>query len=56
MLNAAKNLIEEGVSSNYIHKDYKLKGHKQVKTTDCPGTKLLKEIESWSHFESGKII
>ncbi|XP_053958589.1 peptidoglycan-recognition protein LB isoform X1 [Anastrepha ludens] len=50
MLKAVKSLIEFGVANNYIDPQYKLLGHRQVRDTECPGTRLFDEISSWPHF------
>ncbi|XP_037922208.1 peptidoglycan-recognition protein LB-like isoform X2 [Hermetia illucens] len=50
MLEATHKLIEYGISSGYIVKDYKLLGHRQVKETECPGDRLFGEIITWSHW------
>ncbi|XP_036322481.1 peptidoglycan-recognition protein LB-like [Rhagoletis pomonella] len=50
MLEATKSLIEFGVEKGYIHPQYKLLGHKQVRDTECPGARLFDEISSWPHF------
>ncbi|KAM7363104.1 peptidoglycan recognition protein LB isoform 2-T2 [Cochliomyia hominivorax] len=50
MLKAAKDLIEFGVAKGYIHPQYKLMGHRQVRDTECPGGRLFNEISTWEHF------
>lgn len=50
MLQAAKNLIDFGVEKGYIHPEYKLMGHRQVRDTECPGARLFNEISTWKHF------
>ena len=50
--NAAKALIAEAAATGHLKKDYKLKGHRQVGNTDCPGTKLYNDIKTWAHFSA----
>ncbi|XP_037824040.1 peptidoglycan-recognition protein LB isoform X1 [Lucilia sericata] len=50
MLKAAKDLIAFGVAKGYIHPEYKLMGHRQVRDTECPGGRLFDEISTWQHF------
>ncbi|XP_058986532.1 peptidoglycan-recognition protein LB [Musca domestica] len=53
MLKAAKDLIAFGVAKGYIHPDFKLMGHRQVRDTECPGGRLFNEISTWDHFSPG---
>ncbi|GAV03903.1 hypothetical protein RvY_14268 [Ramazzottius varieornatus] len=48
--NAAKALIAEAAAAGRLKKDYKLKGHRQMGSTECPGTALYNEIKTWPHF------
>lgn len=50
MLAAAKLLIEFGLAKGYIHPEYKLLAHRQVRDTECPGQRLYEEITTWPHF------
>ncbi|XP_014091181.2 peptidoglycan-recognition protein LB isoform X2 [Bactrocera oleae] len=50
MLAAAKSLIEFGLTKGYIHSEYKLLAHRQVRNTECPGQRLYEEITTWPHF------
>ncbi|XP_063532820.1 peptidoglycan recognition protein-like [Cydia strobilella] len=50
VLQATLDLISCGVSHNFVAQNYRLIGHKQVVKTESPGTKLQKEIETWSHW------
>ncbi|XP_063791826.1 peptidoglycan-recognition protein SC2-like [Pseudophryne corroboree] len=50
-INAAKSLIQCGVSKNYIRKNYTLKGHRNVFPTDCPGNTLYNNIRTWGRFK-----
>ncbi|XP_037949218.1 peptidoglycan-recognition protein LB-like isoform X2 [Teleopsis dalmanni] len=50
MLRAARELISFGVAKGYIHPEFKLLGHRQVRDTECPGNRLFSEISTWPHF------
>lgn len=50
MMEAVKKLVEFGVSKGFIAENYTLLGHRQVRDTECPGTKLFDEISKWPHF------
>lgn len=52
MQEKAKQLIEYGVESNFVDKNYILYGHRQVGATDCPGNNLFETIKTWPHWES----
>ncbi|XP_078310961.1 peptidoglycan-recognition protein SC2-like isoform X2 [Crassostrea virginica] len=49
-LNAVKNLIACGIQKGFISHSYHLYGHRDVKTTECPGDRLYHEIQSWPHY------
>lgn len=49
-LEACQKLIEEGVRLNFIQKDYKLVGARQLSPTESPGFMLYNEIKTWSHW------
>lgn len=49
-LKVVHQLIEFGVKTGKISKDYKLLGHRQIKPTECPGSALFEEISHWDHF------
>jgi len=49
-LNAAKNLIACGISLGKIAPDYRLYGHRDAGTTDCPGDALYRVIQGWPHY------
>lgn len=51
-LDAAKKLIECGVTKGKIPQEYKLVGHRQVSSTDSPGDKLFDEIKTWPRWVS----
>ncbi|XP_050086280.1 peptidoglycan-recognition protein LB [Anopheles aquasalis] len=50
MLAATKTLIEYGVRNGIIASNYTLLGHRQVRSTECPGDRLFEEIKTWPHF------
>uniref|UniRef100_A0A3F2YX68 Peptidoglycan-recognition protein n=1 Tax=Anopheles farauti TaxID=69004 RepID=A0A3F2YX68_9DIPT len=50
MLAATQTLIEYGVRQGIIAQNYTLLGHRQVRSTECPGDRLFEEIKSWPHF------
>uniref|UniRef100_A0A1I8N480 Peptidoglycan-recognition protein n=1 Tax=Musca domestica TaxID=7370 RepID=A0A1I8N480_MUSDO len=52
-INAAKNLLAAAVSRGQIVSGYVLYGHRQVGSTDCPGTHLWNEIKTWAHWMDG---
>lgn len=54
MVEAAKNLMEQGVSLGKISKDYELIGHNQSCKIfrDSPGENVYKEIKTWYHFKN----
>lgn len=49
-----KALIKMGILTGKISADYKLIGHMQAMSTECPGTALMAEISTWEHFVPGK--
>lgn len=49
-LDTVKNLIDYGVQEGKIIKNYTLIGHRQVRKTECPGTKFYNEISTWPHY------
>ncbi|CAH0402749.1 unnamed protein product [Chilo suppressalis] len=49
-LETTKALIESGVEKGFIRPDYKLVGHRQVMSTECPGGALYEHISGWEHF------
>ncbi|XP_068087076.1 peptidoglycan recognition protein 3 [Anabrus simplex] len=51
MLNLAQSLIECGIARGSIRSDYKLLGHRQVRSTECPGEALFNHIQTWSHWD-----
>ncbi|XP_055905697.1 peptidoglycan-recognition protein SC2-like [Eupeodes corollae] len=46
----ANELLTEAVSQGHLSSNYTLYGHRQVGSTECPGNKLFKEIQKWSHW------
>ncbi|XP_037953442.1 peptidoglycan-recognition protein SC2-like [Teleopsis dalmanni] len=51
-ISAAKELLAYAVTKGQITSGYILYGHRQVGSTDCPGTYLYSEIKSWSHWKA----
>ncbi|XP_070572363.1 peptidoglycan-recognition protein SC2-like [Ptychodera flava] len=49
-LNAGQQLIDCGVSQNYIKSNYRLLGHRDVGSTACPGQQLYNEIRTWPRY------
>ena len=49
-LNAARRLIECGVSSGRIRSDYTLRGHRDMGSTECPGNNLYNIIRTWPNY------
>ncbi|XP_044270790.1 peptidoglycan-recognition protein SC1a-like [Tribolium madens] len=52
MINVAKKLLDEGVKSGKLAKDYKLLAHNQTYKTESPGPNVYKEIKNWPHFDT----
>jgi N-acetylmuramoyl-L-alanine amidase len=50
MLDATQSLIEYSVQNGYLSSTYKILGHRQVRSTECPGQRLFDEIGTWCHF------
>lgn len=50
MINATQELIADAIEKGYLSKDYKLIGHRQTKSTLCPGNALYEEIKTWPHY------
>ncbi|CAB3246193.1 unnamed protein product [Arctia plantaginis] len=53
-MDTLKALIKIGVQMGKIREDYKLIGHMQAMSTECPGTALMAEISTWKNFAQGK--
>ncbi|XP_074874014.1 peptidoglycan-recognition protein SC2-like [Carettochelys insculpta] len=51
-LNAAKHLIRCAVSRGFLSRTYRLKGHRNVGQTSCPGNALYQEIKKWPRFQA----
>ncbi|XP_019648044.1 PREDICTED: peptidoglycan-recognition protein SC2-like isoform X2 [Branchiostoma belcheri] len=49
-LNAAKAIIDCGVQLGKVTSGYRLKGHRDVGSTACPGDTLYSHIRTWSHY------
>ncbi|XP_025095508.1 peptidoglycan-recognition protein SC2-like [Pomacea canaliculata] len=52
-LATVKQLIQCGLANGKINPNYTLKGHRDVGSTDCPGTALYNLIHTWPHYASG---
>ena len=52
-VSAAQAMIQCGLDGGYIKRDFTLKGHRDVRATDCPGDTLYSLIQNWPHFKSG---
>ncbi|XP_038058822.1 peptidoglycan recognition protein 3-like [Patiria miniata] len=50
VLSVLNQLMECGVESGNLSPAYIIKGHRDVRTTDCPGDALYNEIKTWSHY------
>ncbi|XP_078403492.1 peptidoglycan recognition protein 1-like [Cetorhinus maximus] len=46
-LNAAQSLIQCSALRGYLSSKYTLKGHRQLRSTECPGNALFKVIQTW---------
>ncbi|CAD6996300.1 unnamed protein product [Ceratitis capitata] len=51
MLDVAQDFIKYSVESGHLRKDYILHGHRQVRSTECPGNALYAEITMWPHWQ-----
>ena len=51
-LDAVKALIQCGISKGKISYSYALFGHRDVGSTDCPGTALYDLIKTWPRFHA----
>ncbi|KAJ8317500.1 hypothetical protein KUTeg_005404, partial [Tegillarca granosa] len=49
-LAAVKALIQCGVDNGYISHHYRLYGHRDAGSTNCPGTTLYNLIRTWPHY------
>jgi peptidoglycan-recognition protein LB len=50
MLKATKDLIAYSARKGYLQPHYRILGHRQVRSTECPGQRLFDEIQTWDHF------
>ncbi|CAM5173426.1 unnamed protein product, partial [Eretmochelys imbricata] len=51
-LTVAKSLIQSAVSGGFLSESYTLKGHRDMKSTECPGDALYETISQWPEFEA----
>ena len=49
-VNVTLELLQRGVDSNKLRKDYKLLGHRQVSPKESPGEMLYRQIVTWKHW------
>ncbi|XP_064611539.1 peptidoglycan-recognition protein SD-like isoform X2 [Liolophura sinensis] len=49
-LSAVRRLIDCAVQNGKVIKNYSLKGHRDVSSTECPGQKLYDLIRTWPHY------
>ncbi|KAH9518928.1 Peptidoglycan-recognition protein SC2 [Bulinus truncatus] len=47
---AVKDLIACGVSEGKIQSNYVLRGHRDMGSTECPGTAFYNLIKTWPHY------
>ncbi|XP_015122499.2 uncharacterized protein LOC107044927 [Diachasma alloeum] len=50
-IKAAEDLLGFGVANGTIKSDYTLLGHRQTKSTTCPGDELYELIQTWPHWK-----
>ncbi|KAK2176396.1 hypothetical protein NP493_664g02058 [Ridgeia piscesae] len=51
-LSAAQSVINTGVRLGKISPSYRLRGHRDVGSTTCPGRRLYASIRRWSHYRA----
>jgi len=49
-LDALQGIIDCGVELGHLDTDYELFGHRDVKSTECPGKFLYSIIQGWPHY------
>ena len=49
-LDAAKEMIAQGVRDGWVTSTYTLGGHRNEASTECPGNKLYELIKTWPNF------
>ncbi|XP_047999054.1 peptidoglycan-recognition protein LB-like [Leguminivora glycinivorella] len=54
-LATTKALIAKGLKDGVISPQYRLIGHSQVMSTECPGGALLAHIATWDHYWPGHV-
>lgn len=50
MLDATQKLIAYAIDAGHLSANYTLLGHRQTRSTECPGERLFNEITNWPHF------
>ncbi|XP_067644949.1 peptidoglycan-recognition protein SB1-like [Eurosta solidaginis] len=51
MQQVAQNFIKYSMERGYLRDDYTLYGHRQVRSTKCPGDALFEVIKEWPHWQ-----
>jgi len=51
-LQAAKNLLEEGVRLKKLSPNYKMYGHRQLIGSESPGKALFELLKTWPHWSN----
>lgn len=49
---AVQSLLEMAVWEGKLSSTYKLRGHRDVKSTSCPGDMFYALIQNWPHFNN----
>lgn len=49
-LETLKKLISCAVETNELNSNYKVVGHRQVRSTTCPGNKLYAEVQRMNNY------
>ncbi|KAK3104594.1 hypothetical protein FSP39_005827 [Pinctada imbricata] len=49
---ATHKFLKCAVNKRFLNADYSLYGHRDVKSTDCPGTKLYDLVRKWPNYNS----
>lgn len=50
MIEAVQKFLNYAVNTGHLDRNYTLLGHRQVRNTECPGSRLFEEIKTWPHF------
>ena len=49
-LNAVKSMLQCAKDNGKLTSNYKLRGHRDVGITQCPGDKYYELIQNWPHY------